>query len=87
MNKDPNRWKKWEETRAKGKSHFVWRFGVLWWGGMMALIFGVKHFLQPMEPQWIGYALLLIFPVGGYFCGLWIWRMMERAYQREHNQS
>jgi len=76
-----DKFRRWEQTRAKGERRFIWRSGVLFWGGIMTLIFGVKAYLQPIDPPWLGYAPLIFFPVAGYFWGKWTWRMAERGYQ------
>lgn len=39
---------KWEQTRVKGKSHFIWVKGFLSWGFMTAALWSIMmHYYQP----------------------------------------
>lgn len=73
---------KWEQTRVKGKLHFIWVKGFFGWGIMTAVLWSIiMHFAQPHEPIWFRPIIaLVIFPIGGLFWGNWVWSSSERKY-------
>ncbi|MCE9607316.1 MAG: hypothetical protein K8U03_20715 [Planctomycetia bacterium] len=80
---------RWAATQAKGRSRFIWIFGVLMWGPITGLSWAVAMsaiqgwgLLRTHIP--IG---LLLFPIGGYFFGAWIWKRNEAEYQKYIGQS
>ena len=65
-----------------GRTKFIWLRGVVGWGIATALIWSLVmaawHGFQTL-PIYLGGAIIL-FPVGGYFWGVWVWRLSERQY-------
>ena len=84
---------RWEATRAKGKSNFIWTRGVLGWGGLTAVLFaGFVAFRQSGYDlarmslnSFLMYLMgaLIVFPIGGYFWGLRMWDKMEEMHSRQ----
>lgn len=79
---------RWGKIRVKGKSRFIWVYGVLGWGVSTAILFSV---LTEMTKGWFSVEnhhsflirlpiSLVLFSVGGYFWGLWTWRISEKKY-------
>ncbi|MGO8757305.1 MAG: hypothetical protein ACLQG3_04200 [Terracidiphilus sp.] len=73
---------KWTRARSHGKLHFILLRGVLWWSGFMFLFmtaFSVSVIQAPF-----GWRLLIVevvvWPIAGYFYGLWVWHLMESKY-------
>ncbi len=78
------KWRKWEATRAKGKRRFVWVNGVLGWGLLTAALFSA-FMIGFGDASWaIVPVAFLIFPAGGYFWGLAVWRITEGQYAKDH---
>ena len=69
----------WAETRKMGKQRFVLMFGVLFWGGLMGLVFPLLQYFLIGKPITVaGYIIsIIIFPISGYFVGNFIWRKNE----------
>ncbi len=73
---------RWAITRQRGRFRFILILGVLIWGIGTAVLFsifmaaqrGFDHFVWDL-----GLALIL-FPIGGYFWGSWMWRFNERQF-------
>ena len=79
---------KWEKIREKGKNQFIIKFGVIGWGIPTAILWGITMFFVTSGPKtflkfviWVGVALI-VFPIGGYFWGLWMWWWSERWYKK-----
>lgn len=86
---------KWERTRSAGRKRYVWRIGVLGWGGLMFLVMTPYIYLQRYGSTWPsldGLSVLLtafsavVWFVAGYWFGSTMWSTMERAYKR-HQQG
>ena len=73
---------KWERTRKKGKSHFIWVNGFLCWGILTAVLWSIiMHISQPQEPIWLRPLIaLVLFPIGGLFWGNWVWNASEKKF-------
>jgi hypothetical protein len=74
---------KWLKARAHGKRNFVLLRGVLGWGGFMFLFMAAFSYI--FNRAFFDLRLLLIveavvWPIGGYFYGLWLWNLMESKY-------
>jgi len=71
----------WSETRKLGKRRFVLLFGVLFWGGLMALIFPLlQYFLFEKPITGTRYIIsVIVFPISGYFISNFIWRNNEKS--------
>lgn len=79
----PARAEKWKETRAKGKTRYVFLVGVLWWGGFMTGFMSIwQYFMRPERYDWIQDPLanLLVFTIGGFLFGTCIWSIAEKQY-------
>ena len=79
---------KWEKNRSKGKSHFVWRYGVLGWGLCMFVVMTVLNYIR--HPDSLAQTLIInaiIWPIGGYVWGVWMWAISERAYKKYAEQK
>jgi len=75
---------RWARTRQKGRKRFVWVHGVLGWGLPMAITCPV---LLAVFQGWERLPLnlpiaLVLFPIGGYWFGAWMWRFGEQKYQQ-----
>jgi hypothetical protein len=75
---------RWEATRSKGRSRFIWLFGVVWWGVVTGLMWAV---MMAWMHGWNELPLLLPFaligvPIGGYFWGAWMWNRIEKQYRQ-----
>ncbi len=83
----PERLAKWEKTLGKGKKRFVWAEGVGGYGGGMFLGRMIADALGGLRGNHMPFAVslginLLIWPLAGYFFGLWMWAWNEKSYQR-----
>jgi len=74
----------WGVTRQKGKRHYVWCFGVCWWGGIQALGWTGALIIQGIlrgNAHWAPFLFALIAgPAGGYLLGRINWNWYERKY-------
>ena len=77
-----NQREKWEKTRAKGRAHFIWVRGVLAWGGLTAIFWSafMGFVIGDAAPLSFLVVAIAIFPIGGYFWGIWVWEIGERKY-------
>ncbi len=66
---------KWESIQSTGESTFIWKHGVLMWGLGAALLWAIiMELIQPSSNVIIRPLIaLIVFPVGGYFLGKWVW--------------
>lgn len=73
---------KWEKTRLKGMTHFIWVRGVLFWGVGTAILWSIAmHFVAPQDPVWLRPLIALaVFPPGGLYWGRWCWMAWEKKY-------
>jgi hypothetical protein len=84
---------RWEEMRAKGKMNFIIHNGVLRWGLGAAILFAI---LKTYTDGGVGsitfhntdfvqilIIALVIFPIGGYFWGNWVWNSYAKKYSRK----
>lgn len=84
----------WEQTRQKGKWHFVFWNGVVLWGLPMALL-QLFVFVEPPSPSSWFYSATSRYPVswvlfllalGGLFgliYGLFVWSKHEREHEKD----
>ncbi len=82
--REPGPWDRWEKTRQIGKKAFIWRYGVLGWGLLMALfMLGVIIADSRNHPNFWLLCLILpvLFPVAGYLWGVLVWNQTEQKYQ------
>ena len=80
---------KWEYTRERGKSRYVWGIGVLGWGGFMFVVMSVFTYIQQNGPVWptledppvfLVLLNLVVCLSVGYAWGALMWRTMEQSY-------
>ena len=89
---DPVAMARWERYRAGGRSHFVWRYGVVGFGVPMAVVAVVYKLVQEQGLNWslvmsthlrLGIAVAVVaFPLFGYFFGGRLWDSQEESYGR-----
>jgi hypothetical protein len=75
---------RWEATRSKGRSRYIWLFGVVGWGVFTGLIWAL---ILGWQQGWDRLPALLAFgligfPIGGYFWGDWMWKRLEKQYEK-----
>ncbi len=92
----PKQVERWQATRAKGKRHFVWWRGVVFFGGFM---FVFMFLWQYLSSYFVGGgrapALIISIPIGivmwpiaGWWWGTMLWNWTEQSYVqylRSHN--
>jgi hypothetical protein len=84
--------KRWEKSRANGRTSFIWKRGVIGYGLFMAI--SISGVLKGMDLLFDGtpftisgllwqmlISLLIFLPVG-YGMGAWMWLEGERHYHR-----
>ncbi|MGL5390800.1 MAG: hypothetical protein ACRDA8_05310, partial [Shewanella sp.] len=74
----------WKSIRVKGKRHFIWRYGVLYWGVTTAVLWSLlSYFFQPSDPVWLMPLIaLVLFPLGGIPLGYYLWHSSEAKYKK-----
>ncbi|HFB66818.1 MAG TPA: hypothetical protein ENJ60_14900 [Aeromonadales bacterium] len=72
----------WSKLRKNGAKHFIWFRGVLAWGLLTAILWsGLMPVLYPVGNNLQRFLIaLLLFPMGGFFWGLWVWKINEKKY-------
>jgi hypothetical protein len=73
---------KWEKVRGRGKKRYVLVTGVLLWGVVTGIVWSiVMSAVQGWDrlPLYLILALIL-FPIGGIFFGLQMWKILESRY-------
>jgi hypothetical protein len=75
---------RWEKTRSKGRSRFVWLVGVTLWGITTGILWALAMaWIDGFDKLPILLALALFgFPIGGYFFGAWMWNKIEAEYRK-----
>ena len=76
---------KWERTRSKGKTRFMWVIGFLGWGFATAVCWlVVMHFIRPLQPHeqmWVRAIIaLVLFPLAGLIWAQYVWKKSEKMY-------
>jgi len=77
------KWKKWEQTRQRGRSHYIWIYWVLLWGASMAIWWiSFTSLIYPgkQPPAILLVSALAIYPLFGYFIGIVAWKSKENKY-------
>jgi hypothetical protein len=78
----------WEKMRKRGRQSIALLYGSLGWGGFMILFMNcARVFLDHKRLDWT-YVMIggLIFPLAGYFWGLWMWRWCEEHFHGPTNK-
>jgi len=80
--------KSWEKTRKQGRQSFALLHGALGWGGLMILFMSCGTLLLDHKRLDWAYVLIsvLIWPLAGYFWGLWMWRWCEKHFHGPTNK-
>jgi len=73
---------KWSKVREKGKTHFVWFNGVLFWGILTGIMWSVvMMYVMPNKNPYSTFIIaLILFPISGYWGSKWTWRRNEAQY-------
>lgn len=75
---------RWARTRQKGRFHFIWVYYVFGWGVFTAItwscLMGVLQGWRWNQVLLRSVIALIIFPICGYFLGMWLWRRSERRF-------
>lgn len=72
---------RWERIRVRGKKRYIWLSGVIGWGISTGILVCVINRLG--GTSWVQSASsLVVFPIGGYFWGLFMWHWMERQFSK-----
>jgi hypothetical protein len=81
--------KKWRQTRQMGRSRFIWVRGVLGWGVPTAIFWSFLMAGTRADTSFIGYFVtgIVLFPVGGYFWGIWVWKNSECQYLSQRSRD
>lgn len=82
----------WEKMRVRGKSHFVINSGALRWGLSTGILYTL--YVNFLENGWTvssnmlfkALLALILFPIGGYFWGIWVWSWQEKKYRQSSKQ-
>lgn len=88
----PQTLQSWENTRRRGKRHFIWWLGVVKFGGLTFLLsMLVKHFTIEAISWRIILIDLVVWSVAGYVYGTLLWSGTERSYlkylMRQQNKN
>jgi hypothetical protein len=79
-------WDRWRVIRERGERAYILRYGVVYWGVSMAVLFSLAPILNiEFDHLWWFKVLLawVLFPLGGYYYGRWMWKFMEQKYREE----
>lgn len=78
--------KYWKKIREKGKRHFILYRGIIGWGIPTGILYTIM--IKGLKGVTIGDILgkliisIIVFPIGGYFWGLWVWNIQEKKYKK-----
>ena len=75
---------RWEKTRRMGRTRYIWLVGVLGWGVATGTMWAVAMAaMRGWDRLPVLLAIALVgFPLGGYFFGMWTWKVSESQYQK-----
>lgn len=81
----------WSRRRARGRTHFVLRWGLLFWGGLMFVLMGLAfpaatRGSEALTLEWVLFSALL-WACGGLVFGFTTWYFSERAYRASIDAS
>ncbi len=78
----------WEKMRGRGKQSYALLNGALGWGGLMFLLMSCVKIFVEHERLDLPYIVIgvLIWPLGGYCWGLWMWILCEKRLQGSTNK-
>ena len=77
----------WKKLRSQGENLYILHYGVLRWGIITAFLFSVLRLAlsNPKSSEEIIITFILsiiLFPIAGYFVGLYTWRKNETQHER-----
>lgn len=81
---------RWEKTRRMGRNRFIWRFGVLYWGVFTGIVCSLAMWCVTGRSDSLFLYLipaLVLFPIGGYFWGWYVWQKSEKIYTDKRRQT
>ena len=75
---------RWAKSRQRGRTRYIWVNGVLGWGVTMGLVWPIAMAAQQGWQHLTGLLPIALvgFPIGGYFFGVWTWRVYESQFDR-----
>ena len=83
----PEQRREWQAIQARGRRSFVWRSGVLGYGGFMFMVMTVIGLVgnSRILHRWTDFAVaiginLVIWPLAGYFFGLFMWNRLQKRF-------
>lgn len=90
----PKRLAHWETIRTKGKAHFIFWNGVVFFGSFMFLVTTAFQLIRwwwlygTLLPSLTVYLMIqaIVWPIGGYLYGRGMWYFTERSYHA-HRQG
>jgi hypothetical protein len=84
MAMNQRRTEKWAVTRAKGRGRYIWLVWVLSWGLITGVLWSIfMGALQGWDQLPFLFPIaMIIFPIGGYYCGAWMWNKLEVEYHK-----
>lgn len=78
----------WKKVRLIGRKTFIWRWGVLYWGGSIAssMCLGRLIFLGDLHPI-VALVEFALFAIGGYLVGYGAWKENEEILASGANRT
>lgn len=71
------------KTIAMGRTRYILLFGVLGWGLLTAALFTVWIYFRMGPLNLVKLVLpFILFPIGGYFWGAFMWSTMKKRFDR-----
>ncbi|MAW46748.1 MAG: hypothetical protein CBB90_01560 [Gammaproteobacteria bacterium TMED30] len=88
----PKTFQRWARTRQRGRKPFIWRVGVMGWGGWMFVCMTAYYSLSRANFDWHNMSFDLapvvfnafIWPISGYFFGWMLWQLQEAKFRLTH---
>ena len=85
----PKTFQRWARTRQRGRKPFIWRVGVMGWGGWMFVFMTAYYLLSQANFDWHNMSFDLktvvlnafIWPIGGYFFSASLWKLSEARFR------
>lgn len=78
---------KLKRLMAKGKWHYIFVYGVLGWGVSTAILFSLLQAFSGEASFFDAIPLsLIMFPVGGFFWGVFMWSYLVKQYTKIANK-
>ncbi len=83
--RDPAQRDYWQKVKARGKTSYILRTGVIRWGGTMFVVMTALDLLRNAPSSCVfDIAInLLIWALGGYFWGLLMWHYWVYRFEKQ----